>query len=404
MADVRVWIGYEVASDPQLFGMWELDPNTIPSLTVVDGTGSTDDSVSLTVALPYRWIRDPLFLGTPDQVTLLRAARIVVVGIEGRIFGPYDIESVGGSGATATAQNITIVGRVDRLFEETVLGVKIGKDPVKPPWDTVLAYDPFKTWQREVPIPTTVFADNAAANTLATIRATLETWALTCHPRIRGLRMVEATGVRGSPNRLFLAFERDVEYLTEYPTDFSPHILYPTYTLDEYGLLIGVRQSLFEQAVDVSQEDISIVRGVDWGIPDLDNDRGKYKTRSIVITTRSIAAGTHTPFRAGTRRPHIYLPSDVVGNSGLAQVLLDRERWKLQNGAATATIKVLGGSRLSPRHVVTLPRQAIWGEQWRVVSATHQVAPGTGLTTDLALALWQGEWVVGDRVLYKRGQ
>ena len=93
-----VWIGYlssTVSLDavaPSTFEYHlrplrrlDLDPDSdYEQLTLVDGVGDVDDTVSLAIATDDE---DPIGDADGD-------GQIVVIGLAGRLFGPYDVETI----------------------------------------------------------------------------------------------------------------------------------------------------------------------------------------------------------------------------------------------------------------------------------------------------------------------
>ena len=411
MADsIEVWLGYSSVGDFTTVAPFAIDvEQSLASVSMTDGVGSTDDSVILQLVGPVRWTHSPFNNRDSSTVSAIKAASTVMVGINGRLFGPYDITSVETDGETAEDVDITVLGKVDKQFEETVLLKPLSKESDRPPWDTVLARQPFKTWDAELGggLPEIVFGDQAASNALSSIRGAMEEWFLTCHPRAGAARMTVPPaesrlgfGYNSPPSNQYMVFDREVEYTTEFPESLSTAMEHRGYAGDGKGGISGVSRGFVTVTQDITLDDV--VADISTSTPDIDNKKGDYKDRSILITARSVAAGTHVLFQAGTRRPHIYLESDALSNTRLIQVLMDRERWRLQNEAVTASVTVLGDVRLLPKQVVTLPEEAIeGGGQWRVVTATHQYDPGgDGYTTALELAKWQGLWRLRDRQLH----
>ena len=412
--DLHVWIGFPTEEitptsdtiDPDfLHGMFPLSLDCVASMEITDGTGAVDDVVRLDVVTPLRWRIPPnTAIGMSDIAgsESLTHASVIAVGVNDRLFGPYDLVSVSSTGFRTGDENVTLVGKVDKLFEETALRHPISTDSSSPPWTSILPLQPFGTWHAELgnALPSIVFGDQATSNTLGAIRSALEEWLVTCQPLASSPTMRESRSPSvtvSSPENLYLDFQRSVQYVPEYPLDYTVIHDYNTYSVTSAGILSAINRA---EAPAVAPVDPNYTLGdVQWTLTDIDNDLGAYIDRSILISARSVAAGDNIIIQNGTRRPHIYLEANAISGSNLAQILLDKERWRLQNSARTGSIKEDGAIERVPRQLLSVPDSVLPNPQWRVVSTNHRITPREGFVTTSELVAWQGLWSLDNRAV-----
>lgn len=296
--------------------------------------------------------------GTSDDVmrmTFLHEGRVprpdaIKLEMDEATFGPYDIETIEG---VAGLDEVSVFGRVDRQFEETILA---NLDAVVAQAFIWLDGPPFDIWGISAAIYAKVELSLESAINLGDARSSLTRYGLTALP----LRTDKPKSVQVRPL---------------YPVDLT-----------------------LRRVVNGA----NVVHGARYKIPDCYNCPGDYAQRPIVAGYRAPATGLvevlvdppHADRHADNR-----LKLDVQQTAAEpAGFVINAKRWELQNTAATTSVKLVEGDPLlRPSTLIDFTPYADSGlpvfsgdsETWRVTKVTHK-GEGAAFETQLDLALWQG--------------
>ena len=121
---MRIFFGYPVKRTGFtriFYSMFELDTRCLGSVTLRDGVGDDRDTIILELVAPLLWIDTPP-TGNVRLPRVVSAASVIMVSIEDRVFGPYDVTSFSEPFSIHPTNNkYQFTGVIDQYFEETIL-------------------------------------------------------------------------------------------------------------------------------------------------------------------------------------------------------------------------------------------------------------------------------------------
>ena len=422
MADLKAWLGYEVAHNVGLAGAVTPVPTVVfpplalgadASLAVTDGIGEVDDTVSLVLEGDY----GHLTVNPPDMLA---------VSINGRLFGPYDLESV-----KEREGAVTLFGRVDDHFEDHFIDastagstfeefslfeiiVTPGVSPLREAIESLASQPPFSRFD-ELAIEIAPMAgvitrvawdwsqqlvgQVAGASDLGGVRSVLGANGILISPRaslVLGRFTPRNTAPRlRPPSGSYSEVKYTFALSPQYVVSADKQAFYYSPVEDRLGWLrLQALRAGYRGAHAVPPESqLHDVYGVPTTVPSTDNGPRAYLTRRIELgefLKEGAGSALVEIASSGTDYPVIRLRPqlDVV----VANVALDLERWRLQNRAADAELDMTLDVLVQPHTLLKglqgaeITRQTTW---W-VESVQHTVSPTDGDRTTASIHLWQG--------------
>ena len=359
-------------------------PATLRSLTLVDGIGAVDDTMRLDLATDDH---DPITSATDG-------GDIVLIGLGGRLFGPYDVQPIGVSDLR-NGQIASVGGRVGGWFAHSTAAPRL-EIAAFLAYAQGLSGSPFAAWAVEqspdnLNLSVRISGAVASATDLPALRSALETWGMTVSPGAGDLALTGDT----------LRFERIPRFEPIYPLGLGDRVLARAFArpaVGPIGRLLGVDNRVGIPRVQ-NVSGAGVLAGGNIQVVDAFNRPDSWRTRRIEVVARSLATGAIVTHASGTSflRPPVYLPTGALGGAP-PQVLFDLARWRLQNEAVTARLVLRGNAWITPQQILRIPAEelptyGLAGDGlWRVTRVEHAVTPETGYLTTLDLALWQGAW------------
>ena len=359
-------------------------PATLRGLTLVDGIGAVDDTMRLDLATDDH---DPITSATDG-------GDIVLIGLGGRLFGPYDVQPIGASDLR-NGQIVSVGGRVGGWFAHSTAAPR-REIAAFLAYAQGLSGSPFAAWAVEqspdnLALDVRISGAVASATDLPALRSALETWGMTVSP---GAGDLELTGDT-------LRFERVPRFESIYPLGLGDRVQARAFArpaVGPIGRLLGVDNRVGIPRVQ-SISGAGVLAGGSIQVVDAFNRPDSWRTRRIEVVARSLATGAIVTHASGTSflKPPVYLSTGALGGAP-PQVLFDLARWRLQNEAVTARLVLRGNAWVTPQQILRIPAEelptyGLAGDGlWRVTRVEHAVTPETGYLTTLDLALWQGVW------------
>ena len=369
---------------------FQIPSDNMLSLELTDGISEVDDTFNLVFTEDawedYKRILDNYRSRDPKYV-------IIGITVNNRFFGPYDLETYGHSGESA---EITLFGRIDREFEDTVISR----------WNTVFfspagsntrlerllsTTSPYSLWGRRgfSNLVSLITAQIGSSKNLSGIRGALNPYNIGVSPRT----IPYITSQVGSAQ-----FTRDVELYPKYPTIID-NVLPENQLIDylEAGffgdMVTSVITKPIPKLVSLTEADLWLDSPPSFNVKDANNAPGFYRNRRIDVAIKELNASALL-YSSGTRLPRLVL--DPGGQNVWHVIYIENARWKLQNTAAIGTLKVLGNVELLSGQFLEVDeiiQEYLLYPQWRVDSVKHSITPGEGHSTTLGIILVQGLYV-----------
>ena len=314
-------------------------------------------------------------------------AEIILVGVNGVLFGPYDIESVSHNVFEGTTE---IMGRKDRWLDSSV---SFSVPELMAGVNSIIhsGVEPYFTWINLLldtgytsEIITSIVVAGAAQGGLDSARGALSEWGLTFIPAIYDLKHDDlSNGERG------ISFIRRPKIETIYPT-IREQVQLRRYQSNRQTLQL-LPDSFHTRLKTVSEDDYIDSLGFDQ--PDIYNGRGDYLTRRIDIAVDSmvIPYAERLIFTYGTdlTKPPVILDNSALsGEFGL--IASDQKRWELQNNSITSSFVLEGDPTLGAGSYIQQKESNLI---WRVVGVNHAIGD-SGFLTTVSVVLYQGSPVV----------
>ena len=307
-----------------------------------DGWGAVDDTLRMT------FLHD----GVPDP-------NAIILVVDGRLFGPYDVESTDG---VPGFDEVTLFGRADRYFEHTIFASRAN---LLSQFEQRVNDAPYDGWGVSSAIEDRLGILLRSARSLGDVRRQLARYGLTMNP--------DRKAAFRSATELYAV--RSLELQSDFPKEEGAH-----------------------RTVDAGL----VAHGASYKIPDRFNRPGRFAQRPIVAGYRAPATGEvatlvdppHADEHAGDR---LQLDVQKVAEEP-AGFVIHAQRWRLQNTSATASVTLTEGDvSIVPQMLLDFVPYADSGlpvfsgdsETWRVEKVVHK-GEGADFTTRLDLALWQG--------------
>ena len=306
---------------------------------------------------------------------------VCAVGVNNRLFGIYDIQSIKVRGEFPIT---TLTGKVDRQFEDTLYNIYgelwdeilTGVIPAQPRAVYTFTIDPYRTWGARY--KNMLQVSTAQATNFGSIRSNFHRFALGISP---------LSYLKGG-----FTVVRDIEIYPLYPVDRLQRFTYPNHVVDSAeGLIIQEEPYLFHHYVELPDEWILEEPEKNLDFPDFYNKPGSWLARRIDIAVRSLQLDS-TIYSSGSDFPRVIL--DISAQEDIdSEIYIQLKRWELQNTSAKASLTILGNVNFIPRQLVRIPARKFGYRDWRIESVKHTLNPDNqGFTTTLDLVLYQGFW------------
>ena len=372
MASINAWLGFETASPgaPQVLNYTLRPVQQVSAWQIGDAWGDTDDTIRLTF--------------NEDEMSAadIEGADVVCAVVDGRFFGPYDIQSLS---MVPAFNEYTVMGAQDRRFEHTALDAW---EDLAAEAEALLSGRPYSGWGDatiRTAVVSTVTIAIRASKSLAEMRAALRDYGLSIFPAgetaLLGINQLQRT--------------RAAAMAPVVPTSVSDSLDLIDGALSELldpPVLVGITERSAPRVMPAT--DKLATRETSYEIPDAWNAPGAYRDRHIVCGYRAPGSGLvaiqpppmDTPAALRHRQVELEIVTATLGN---AVWTINAKRWELQHSSATA-------SATWPDGLVDLaPNRLLFGvarnisDLWRATSVTHK-GDGAHYTTKGEFALYQG--------------
>ena len=394
MPSITAYLGFEVQGQtiasgfPETirYALWQL--RQISSWEIVDSWGEVDDTIRLTFNEEALSAKD------------IEGADVVCAVVDGRFFGPYDIQPVS---VVPAYSEYTIRGRQDRRFEHTALDAS---DALAVQAATLLGGQPYIDWESADTRATIVGQTKTAiesSRTLSEMRSALRDYGLSVFPDDTSEIVVSgafrpprlSSGVRLLGNNNVLRRIRAAAMAPVVPTSVSD-TLQLTYAnlVDIDGVIYP--HSVTRRAVPRVHPETQnqSLRDTEYSLADVWNAPGSYRSRHIVCGVREPGTGLVSvqppPDTIDAILRHRQIELDMVqATAGSARWAIAAERWRLQHESMKASATWPQGLiELAPNRLVfNVARDST--DLWRAVTVKHR-GQGAHYNTNAEFALYQG--------------
>ena len=349
---------------------------------VADGLDDTDDTCSLSFVGTFEDLKWSInYAGFKEY-----QADSIFIGINGILFGPYDIESNSYNKYTLVT---SLSGRKDRwlnssvLYSFSVLTEKVNEFLLSPS-------EPYKTWRElldSVGLSTEIVAANvvggAADGGIDGARGSLGEWGLTFSPAIRNLRKEIVNNVG-----LAYTFIREPKIQSLYPS-IDDSIYFSRY-IDNTDSPSNRLHILPELETTPYTHITETVNNLSIQHLDIYNKPEDYKTRRIDIAVDSMILeySERLLYSYGTdlTKPPVIIDSSALSDA-FGLIAADTKRWELQNSAETISFDVPLTLNIAAGNYITIDEQSGF---YRVISINHSISSSGGYLTSVECALYQG--------------
>ena len=363
----------------------------LTSLTITDGIGETDDAFSLSLTeAGWKYFLNLWFRVTEGErfykENLYGSRDYSVIGIiiGNRFFGPYDVESFNFNGDDSS---VTMSGRIDREFEDTVIDTypDVFFFPAKQNTKLRLllnAAEPYRSWNRRgVGVIDIIMASVGQSKDLGGLRNALSPYGIGVSPHTIPLLLNKD-----------LTIQRDIDLYMLYPSLIND--IYPT----EQTLLCYVTGFRNNELFRIGEQEIRRWRSISddmlWreappslSVPDANNLPDDFISRRIDVGIRDLYTNQRI-YSSGTQLPRVIL--EPGGQQIQFALAVENARWKLQNTAARGTLTLEGDAFLISGQLITIDRRHLLWPHWRIESVKHSITPDSGFVSTLELAMTQG--------------
>ena len=353
----------------------------------------------------------------------------LLLGIDGKLHGPFDVESITQGIEEATiscryakqfdlylARHLRTLSGGTGPFVDTILFAALhglGSDTTRatgllevPPysfWDARLTFPPKAIQDTEGgivnPTPDSrsyymlIMASLYDAITYSQYKTVLEKWGIGMLPRVL-FALTEEDGKYTKAETSLSSIYFSLYPLAEAPSTTTRTTL--TYSKDSDGDITAVSDT----GTEIPTKTLSNIGrdDMEWSKPDRWNGIDDFKTREISLAVAPQArAGEDYRIISTGHKNNILEPiflDQLDDPIPVALIQFDIIRWRLQNTALSATVKLYPGD-MSFRYndIVDITLTEAPTTKWRVQSVTHEIdSQGEGFVTTLQLTAWQGMW------------
>ena len=360
---------------------FQIEVDHLQSLEITDGIAEQDDHFRLTLTADA-W---------PEFIKLHNTPLYPIIGITvgTRLFGPYDLESRKFNGESRT---ITITGRIDREFEDTVIDqypsvlfdVRALETGAKTQLQTLLENtEPYSRWQTlDKGFVLLVVAAVGDSKDLSAIRGALNPYGIGVSPRVTPIFQQSSIEFR----RRIELYPKFPAYINRVlPSDQSTRLLEAGFSGNDISAIAG---RVLPKLRRIQSREIRRDQPPSYDVPDINNEPAAFRFRRIDIATRDLYHDARV-YTSGTRLPRILLDPSGQKQAN-ARVYIEAARWRLQNSSAKASLNIWGDSHIVSGQFIQLDRSFLLHPEWRIESMRHTITPTEGHLTQMGLMLAQG--------------